>query len=202
MEKVELGQRVRSLRQKAAMPARALAEQVGVSPGFISQLERGKTFASLTTLRRIADALGQPIAALIEQTTDVPEPRATNGSAARDRLLAPAAQVVRKGRRKRLELPGSHFSLELLSPDLQGQIEFILIELEPGHPPTEPRAHFRSGEECVVVLDGTMGLTVGDETWVLEQGDSARFDPAIPHRIENLGDRTLVQISAITPPSF
>jgi transcriptional regulator with XRE-family HTH domain len=43
MEKVELGQRVRSLRQKAAMPARALAEQVGVSPGFISQLERGKT---------------------------------------------------------------------------------------------------------------------------------------------------------------
>jgi mannose-6-phosphate isomerase-like protein (cupin superfamily) len=47
-----------------------------------------------------------------------------------------------------------------------------------------------------------MGLTVGDETWILEPGDSARFDPAISHRIENLGDRTLVQISAITPPSF
>lgn len=201
MEKVELGQRVKSLRQQAAMPARALASLIGVSPGFISQLERGKTSASLTTLRRIADALGQPIAALIEQAPSLPDARAANGGA-RERSPVPTAQVVRKGWRKRLELPGSYFSLELLSPDLQGQIEFILIELEPGHPPAEPRAHFRSGEECVVVLHGTMGLTVGDQTWVLEQGDSARFDPAVPHRIENLGDRTLVQISAITPPSF
>jgi transcriptional regulator with XRE-family HTH domain len=200
MEKVELGQRVKSLRQRASISARELANLVGVSPGFISQLERGKTSASIATLRGIADAFGEPIAALLtDEGPGVGNQRELNGSTARDQAVASAAEVVRKGRRKRLELPGSCFNFELLSPDPQGQ---IVIELAPGHPPTEARSHIRSREECVVVLDGTMGLTVGDETWILGPGDSARFDPAISHRIENLGDRTLVQISAITPPSF
>jgi transcriptional regulator with XRE-family HTH domain len=146
MEKVELGQRVKSLRQRASISGRELANLVGVSPGFISQLERGKTSASLATLRGIADAFGQPIAALL--TGGGRSHIALNGAASRDGVVAPAAQVVRKGRRKRLELPGSHFSLELLSPDLQGQIEFILIELAPGHPPTEPRSHIRGARNA------------------------------------------------------
>jgi transcriptional regulator with XRE-family HTH domain len=204
MDKEELGQRVRQMRKEASISARELAGAVGVSPGFISLLERGKSSASLTTLRGIATALKQPLAALLEGDDDGRGRKRGNSSELRGRQHAgaPLAEVVRRSRRKRLELPGSFFSLELLSPDLQGMIEFIVIELEPGHPPTESTAHIRSGEECVVVLRGTMGLTVGNETMILESGDSARFDPAIPHRIENLGDCTLVQISAITPPSF
>lgn len=204
MNDERFGQRLRELRQRASMSARELAGMVGVSSGFISQLERGKTSASLVTLRAVARALGEPLGALIDEN-DGAEPEVQNGEdhlPPRRKRHKPVTQVVRKGKRKRLELPGSHFKLELLSPDLQGQIEFIVIELEPGHPPSERQSHIRGGEECVVILQGRMGLTVGEESWVLEAGDSARFDPAVPHRIENLGEDTLVQISAITPPSF
>jgi DNA-binding XRE family transcriptional regulator/quercetin dioxygenase-like cupin family protein len=207
MDDKELGYRIRQMRKRASISARELASQVGVSSAFISLLERGKSSASLTTLRGIATVLRQPLAALVDGDGNGRRRKQENGPTSTTHLdaatsVSGSVQVVRKNRRKKLELPGSFFKLELLSPDLQGMIEFIVIELEPGHPPTEPTAHIRNGEECVIVLEGIMGLTVGDTMVVLEAGDSARFDPAIPHRIENRGDCTLVQISAITPPSF
>ena len=63
-------------------------------------------------------------------------------------------------------------------------------------------AHQHPGEEYALVLEGTMHLIIGDEEYVLEAGDSAVFDPSIPHRTENRGTTKLVQISAISPPSF
>lgn len=196
-----IGERIRELRQRAGISTRDLAKRVGVSSGFISLLERGKSSASLSTLRNIAGALGQPLAAFFDEG-DGANDTGDELNGAEIHMKGPAAQVVRRRQRKRLEIPGSHFKFELLSPDLQGTVEFILIELEPGHPPSVPRSHIRSGEECAVVLQGTMRLTVGDQTWVLESGDSVRFDPSIPHQIENVGDCKLVQISAIVPPSF
>ena len=53
-----------------------------------------------------------------------------------------------------------------------------------------------------MVLQGVMHVVVGDEEFVLEEGDSIALDSSIPHRIENRGTETLVQISAITPPSL
>src|SRR5690606_20128017 len=140
----------------------------GVSPSFISLLERGKSSASLSTMRSIAGALEQPLAAFFDDAGG----EAGEATHEASRTGPRKTQVVRRHQRKRLEIPGSHFRFELLSPDLQGAIEFLLIELEPGHPPTTPRAHIRSGEECAVVLEGTMRLTVGDQSWILEKGDS------------------------------
>jgi len=53
-----------------------------------------------------------------------------------------------------------------------------------------------------VVLRGKMEITVGDETYVLNRGDSIYFYCAIPHRITSVGEKDLVFISAITPPQF
>jgi len=89
---------------------------------------------------------------------------------------------------------------ELLTPNLRWSIEFLLVQLEPGHPPVESMAH--AGQECALVLDGTMHVVVGDDVYVLEKGDSISLDSSVPHRIENRGMTTLIQISAITPPSL
>jgi mannose-6-phosphate isomerase-like protein (cupin superfamily) len=59
-----------------------------------------------------------------------------------------------------------------------------------------------AGQECALVLEGVMHVIVGDEEFVLEAGDSITLDSSIPHRIENRGAATVVQISAITPPSL
>jgi mannose-6-phosphate isomerase-like protein (cupin superfamily) len=111
-----------------------------------------------------------------------------------------AVAVVRKAQRKRLHFPEGHLMYELLTPNLRWDIEFLRVELKPGHPPVESMAH--AGQECALVLEGTMHVVIGDDVYVLEQGDSISLDSSIPHRIENRGSTTLIQISAITPPSL
>jgi mannose-6-phosphate isomerase-like protein (cupin superfamily) len=111
-----------------------------------------------------------------------------------------AVAIVRREKRRRLQLPESHVVYELLTPNLRWNIEFLLVELEPGHPPVESMAH--AGQECAYVLQGTMHVVVGDGEYVLEAGDAVSLDCSIPHRIENRGTETVVQLSAITPPSL
>jgi mannose-6-phosphate isomerase-like protein (cupin superfamily) len=47
-----------------------------------------------------------------------------------------------------------------------------------------------------------MHVVIGDDIYVLEKGDSISLNSSIPHRTENRGTTTLIQISAITPPSL
>ena len=108
--------------------------------------------------------------------------------------------VVRRSRRKHLQLPESRLTYELLTPDLRWNIEFVWIELEPDHPPVESMSH--PGQECALVLAGTLHVIIGSDAYVLETGDSIAFDSSVPHRIENRGTETVIQISAITPPAF
>ena len=53
-----IGEAVRARREAAGLSMRALAVHVGVSQPFLSKLERGSTAASISTLYRLAAALG------------------------------------------------------------------------------------------------------------------------------------------------
>lgn len=53
-----LGERIRELRLKSGISLRKLAEMVGRSPPFISDIELGRRFPSVPVLREIATALG------------------------------------------------------------------------------------------------------------------------------------------------
>jgi quercetin dioxygenase-like cupin family protein len=90
---------------------------------------------------------------------------------------------------------------QLLSPDLQHQIEFVWVEFQPGEEgPLEPFIH--AGEEQMVVIQGEVHVWVGDEVWRLGPGDAITFDSAAPHRAGNRGTSPAIVIAAITPPSF
>lgn len=54
----EIGEAVRTLREAAGLSMRTLATRAGVSQPFLSQLEHGTSAASISTLYRVASALG------------------------------------------------------------------------------------------------------------------------------------------------
>jgi transcriptional regulator with XRE-family HTH domain len=199
----QLGLRVRELRRLRHLTVRELAERAQVSASMISQIETGRTGASVVSLRRIAAGLGVPLAEFFLNGDGARPPRRgrdDGGSPRRPDHGPGAVAVVRRNRRKRLQLPESHIVYELLTPNLRWSVEFLLVELEPDHPPVESMAH--TGQECAFVIAGTMHVIVGDEEYVLEAGDCICLDSSIPHRIENRGMEKLIQISAITPPSL
>jgi mannose-6-phosphate isomerase-like protein (cupin superfamily) len=109
--------------------------------------------------------------------------------------------LVRRDERKGLRLPRSKITYELLSPDLRGQLQVQWVELAPGE--TGPADGFvHPGEECYVVLAGTIRFRVGGREFLLYPGDALTFDSAIPHGATNDGPDPAVALSAMTPPSF
>jgi transcriptional regulator with XRE-family HTH domain len=179
---VSIGQRIRTIRTLRGLSSSELARAAGVSRGLISQIELDRANPSIDTLRRVAAALDSPIAAFFEE-------RSQDGV------------VVRAGERKTLHVPRSGLTYELLTPDLNRQIEFIRIELEPGQGGS--RHQFgHPGEEAALILEGQVHVFLGEEEYVLEAGDSIAFNSGVPHRVANLGKKKAVLVSAITPPSF
>src|SRR5919205_3570676 len=71
---VDVGERLRALRRFRRCTLRTIAARSGLSESFLSQVERGRSSASIASLRRIAEALGVTIADLFEPD-GVPGPR-------------------------------------------------------------------------------------------------------------------------------
>jgi transcriptional regulator with XRE-family HTH domain len=161
---------------------RELAERVGLTASFLSQIERNLASPSIESLRRISDALEVPVFHfLVEPDTKSP--------------------VVRRDRRVQLKLPGSNLTYQLMSPDLNRKMEVFLAEREPGQEKiTIPLR--QQTEEFIYVLQGQLEIQLGDEVYLLDPGDSTTFDGTLLRRLAARGDTTLRFISVITPPVF
>jgi transcriptional regulator with XRE-family HTH domain len=91
-----LGQRLRAARQARGISLASLAGQTGLTKGFLSQLERGLSQASVASLTRICGALEIAPGAMLDPLPEGPVSPAEapelsfGGEGARDRLLTPA----------------------------------------------------------------------------------------------------------------
>lgn len=179
---MQLGYRIRTRRQEAKLSLRELAEQVGLTASFLSQIERDLASPSIDSLRKISDALEVPIFHFLV------EPDGKN-------------PVVRHNQRLKLTRPDSNLSYELLIPDLNRKMEAVLVEREPGDEKiAEPlRVHT---EEFIYVLQGQLEIHLSDREYVLGPGDTIYFEGPLLQRIATRGDQTLRFISVITPPVF
>jgi transcriptional regulator with XRE-family HTH domain len=190
-EREALAQKLHGIRMESGMAMRELARRASVSASLISQIEAGRTSPSISTLRRLAQALDVPIASFFLDNPEQDDASHTNPL---------SESVVRAHERKHLYLPGSSARYELLTPNLSGEIEFVWAEFEPGHPVVDQMSH--EGEEVILVLEGTLEVWMGEECVVLSQGDSLRFDCSVAHRVFNPGPGRNIHVSAITPPAF
>ena len=179
---MSLGKKVEDLRRKRGLTNRELATGVQVTSSLISQIEHGKTSPSLDTLRRIAKALQVPLTYLLLE--DDLEP-----------------QVVRKRERYVVHLEDSQLRASFLSPLPPQQLELVLLEIPLGKVAwTKSRSH--EGQECRLVLKGTIRAYYGDKTYLLEEGDSILWNGTVPHRIENVGNNDAQLLIALTPPGY
>jgi transcriptional regulator with XRE-family HTH domain len=179
----ELGSTVRVQREQRGLTIAALARDVGVTAAAVSQIESGAVLPSLATLRKLAASLGIPVFRLF-----LP-------------VESEAVRVVRRAERITIGRPQSEARYQLLSPSLHGQLEVMEVTLDPGQDSaSELLSH--AGEECLVIIAGRGALELDDAVIDLRRGDAATFQGSIPHRLRNVGRRSLVALSVITPPSF
>ncbi len=189
---MKIGEKLRNERLKERISLQEISDVSGLSKSFLCQIEKGKANPSVASLKKITDALKIPMASLFE---DLPQENDLRRNQKKETLL------VKRERRKMMKMPGSDVEYFLLSPDLNRKIEFLLTVAGPG---MNSGHDFLShdGEECGIVVKGKVEFTVGEETFLMEEGDSIYFSSSQPHRWRNVGNVPAQLVWAITPPSF
>ena len=182
-----LGATIRHTRRKREMTLEQVARKTKLSVSYLSQVERDRMPPSLSSLKRIAEALDVPAGSLMF---------AKSGA----RSDAPVA-VVRQSARKRLVFPGSKISYEMLTPDLRRRASMLWLHA-PAGAESGPAPFSHEGEDAVVVLRGRLAVEIGGVWQELGTGDSIYFDSQLPHRWRNPTNRPTIAIWMSTPPSF
>jgi transcriptional regulator with XRE-family HTH domain len=177
-----LGARIRAARMQRTLSLGDLASAAQVSRSLVSQIERGVATPSIETVRRLASAMSVPVFSLF--------------------LDAQGEQsIVRASERRVVHYPGSNVSREILSPNLRGRMAVLWVTFPPGEQSSlQPVRHV--GEECVVIVAGTLEVVIADRAARLEKGDSMTFDSEAPHVFRNPTDTPVEAFVVISPPDL
>jgi len=172
----DVGPQLRDRRLARGMSVTAVAEQAGVSKGFISLAERGKTRVSVPVLLRICDVLGVTIGSL---------------------FTYPKNPVVHGG--IPLYMGGENLQEYLLTPQDEKWVQVMRTVMLAGG--GSGGAYSLETETIfVIVLEGELTLEVGDEVRTLKTGDSTTFLGRTPHNWFNPLQTESQVLWVISPP--
>ena len=165
----EIGRSLRTLRQRKGWTLEELSSRCNLSIGFLSQVERGLSSLSITSLHAICEALEVPL---------------THFFAA---MPSDGPLVVRAGKpRSRIKIGDSQVVYNLLSNSMPDRVLEALIAEYPPH--YQPLTMAHAGEEFGYVLEGEILLVVEDKKETLKSGDSFHIFSTQDHTVQNLGD--------------
>lgn len=186
-DSIPVGNQIRDLRKAKNLTITDLADKIGRSVGYISQIERNITSVGIDRLKEISEALEVQINWFFQGGSSGP---------ADERDL-----IVRREDRRHLTFPGSGIHEELLSPNLSGDFEMVMTTYAP-HSSTGEELYSRPCQEAALVIEGRLEVTIGDRIYMLNEGDSITFDGSKPHRSANPDDTPARAVWTMSPPTY
>lgn len=183
MQDINIGAKVQKFRQQRKLTLRQLATKSGITPSMLSQIENNVANPSVNTLKEITRALGVPMFKFFHDD------------------ILPEKMIVRRGHYKMIGNPEQEVFYQLLTPDVNGAIEFCLMDIPP-HSASSDQPNEHEGEEVAYIIEGTVCIEVEDRQDRMEQGDSIRIPALSTHRWVNDTDEPVKVIFAVTPPGF
>ncbi|QOV88644.1 helix-turn-helix domain-containing protein [Humisphaera borealis] len=179
--------RLRWFRTERGLRLEDVAKRAGYTKGFLSKIEHGKASPPMTTLLRVAAALGVEADVLFAPDAGVaPDATVHTSSGAgvhvRDDTAGPGRTLLAVAANRHHKL-----------------MEPFVVTLEPGQTSTERRLTY-PGEEFVYVLEGEIDYTVGEETFTMKPGDGLYFNSTRPHAAISRGGRArMVRVFCASP---
>jgi transcriptional regulator with XRE-family HTH domain len=167
-DEIPVGKRLRELRASRDLSMHALADASGLNVNTLSLIENQRTSPSVSTLQQLSQALQVPLSAFFEVDQD-------------------NRQVVFQKMSARPRASFSHGTIEDMGAGMSRfGAEPLIVTLDP-HADSGKTPIVHTGREFVYCLEGRLAYTVGDETYLLDPGDSLLFDAYLPHRWKNVG---------------
>ena len=166
-----IGPKVKELRREQRLSLQQLAVKAEVSAAAIHKIERNDMVPTITTLLKVATALGRPVSYFVQEADGQPEPVAFTSSTERPTLFTPHAGLTLAG---------------VSGPYAPFRSAAALATVEPGaNSGDQPLVH--TGEELVFTLEGTLVFDIGGTRYEVGTGDALHFMGDQPHHWVNEG---------------
>jgi transcriptional regulator with XRE-family HTH domain len=170
---LRIGSRLRQLRRERGVTIPELAEASGLTSGFISQLERDLSSASLSSLARICTALGVRFGDVM------------------DRVPGVGHDVVTVAGQEHL----------LLTPADEHRFHVTESHLAPGASSGDELHTLPADAELVYVVEGRLELRVRQRAELLGAGESFAYSPRQPHGWRNPSDSEEAIVLCLAVPN-
>lgn len=179
---VQITNKLKEVRKEKNITLQELADNAGVTKGMLSQVENNRTIPSLTVFLNIIKSLQIDVNDFFKDINSLP---ATN-------------KVIfkKKSQNQFFEKENAiGFSYQrLLSTTINDQhLDFVLLTLQPNasRPMVSTDAY-----EFKLLLKGKVEYVIGNEVYVMEEGDTLLFDATVLHNPRNVGDGEAVLLVA------
>ena len=177
---MELGTKLRDMRQQKNLTQEELADRCELTKGYISQLENDLTSPSITTLVDLLNELGSNLSEFFRDETE-------------EKIVFSESEYIEK--------QSDGMTLEWVIPNAQkNMMEPVLVELAAGASTSTDFPH--DGEEFGYVLEGKITVIRAGKSHTAKKGESFYYSADKEHQIVNKGKSKAKFIWISTPPNF
>lgn len=177
-----IGMRLRALRKQRGLTLEQVANKACLTRGFLSQLERGETSASVGSLYRISEALDIQVASLFESS---------------------GAELSRQTSRKPSFFGGEGVTDFVVTPSSERRVQLCETHIAPQGTPDRNLYSHQGSVSIAYVLSGELEVRFADDRMILGQGDGLTFSPTQPHSWRNPSpDDEAIVIWVMLPAQF
>jgi transcriptional regulator with XRE-family HTH domain len=183
-EKLQMGERLKKLREIQSLSTDKLAKLTGVTEKYLKDVESGKVFPDLGTVIKLAKALRISTGVLLDDASGY------------------TYSVVREKDRKKIRRVPSgtqekpNYLYQSLSEGVKRRhMESFIVTLPEGVKAGEPSSH--EGEEFILVLEGKVLVSLGGKEETLGVGDSIYYHSAVPHTLTSADKKQAVIMAVV-----
>ncbi len=179
-EELLIGEKIKKIRKTKGLTIEEVAKKTGFSKEFLEDIENGKVSPPLGIIVRLSKALDVMMSNLFD------EKREKNYCVMRvkDQKVTP-----------RVSTAGHHYKYIPLATGLKEKhMEAFLVKL---YPESKEEKSVHEGEEFIYVLDGEVKVIIGEDTEILNMGDTIYYLSSVPHFITTNTDKPALILAVI-----
>jgi Mannose-6-phosphate isomerase len=183
MAEEEVYLKIKRFRKQKKMTLKNMSEVTGFSISFLSQMERGVSPITMTSLKKITSALNIQIKDLFVE------------SETKEEFVRRSNDIELQG------LQRNYKQFSVLSGRFESRkLDSFHLVMEPHFTDFEASSH--EGEEFYYVLKGSAIFIIEGVEHTIKMGETIHFPSYKNHSVKNIEDTELEMLCVLTPPLF
>jgi transcriptional regulator with XRE-family HTH domain len=189
MSEIQVGKKIRQLREHKGISVKELADKSDLSKEMVEKLESNAIIPSLSPLLKIAKALDVRLGTFLD---DAPQ----SGPVV---VKSEKSENVMRFSGKNTNLKESTLDFySLASGKTDRHMEPFIIDVHP-HTDEDYQLSSHEGEEFIYVMSGEIEVLYGKERYLVSEGDSIYYDSVVPHDLHAHGEESKILAVVYAP---